>query len=463
MKHLLYAFAFLLLLSIAVSCSKTSFITSPDASVSFSSDTLHFDTVFTTTGSITQSFKIFNQNDQKLKLSAVKLMGGAASAFKVNVDGTSGISFSDIELLPNDSLYVFVSVSINPNSANLPFIVQDSILVNFNGNNRFIQLQAFGQNANFLRNRHITKDSAWNNDLPYVILGGVTVDSNVSLTIQKGCKIYSHADAPFIINGSLKIKGEAADNARVTFQGDRLDPDYRDLPAAWPGIFFSSSSNNNVLTYAIIKNAYQGIITEPVTSPGIKVTLNQCIIDNIYDAGIISVAASISAVNCLISNCGSNISISGGGLYSFIHCTVTTYGNVYITHKNPVLSVSNAYQNQIVPLTASFINCIFYGEGGIVDNEVLVDKKGSPSPANYNVSFQNVLYKNKTDQPNATFTNPLKNVLPQFDSIDAGRKYFDFHLKPTSPLIDAGVPAGITIDLDGKTRDAKPDIGCFEH
>jgi hypothetical protein len=218
-----------------------------------------------------------------------------------------------------------------------------------------------------------------------------------------------------------------------------------------------------VLNYAVIKNAYQGIITELVTSASTKIILNQCVIDNIYDAGIISVASSIRATNCLISNCGSNIAISGGGNYSFTHCTIATYGNQFIAHKNPVLSVSNAYQSQVVPLTAHFTNCIFYGEGGVTENEIIVDKKGSPTAADFDVVFQNVLYKNKTDQPNAAFNNSIKTVAPQFDSIDAGRRYFDFHLKSTSPAIDAGMPTGILTDLDGKMRDAKPDIGCYEH
>lgn len=465
MRHLVNAFTTLLFVITVVSCHKTSFITSPDASVSFSSDTLHFDTVFTTTGSVTQSFKIFNSNNQSLRLSNIKLMGGASSAFKINVDGTPGASFSNVELLPNDSLYVFVSVAINPNTANLPFVVQDSILVNFNGNSRFLQLQAYGQNANFFRNRHITKDSTWKSDLPFVILGGVTVDSNVSLTIQKGCKIYSHADAPFIVNGSLKVNGELATNSKVIFQGDRLDPDYRDLPASWPGILFSSSSSDNVLNYAIIKNAYQGIVTQLFTNANPKITLNSCVLDNIYDAGISSIASSIRATNCLITNCGSNISIAGGGVYNFIHCTVATYGNVYIAHKNPVLAVSNAYQSQVSPitLTAFFTNCIFWGEGGIAENEIVVEKLGSPPLGQYNVSFQNVLYKNKDDQPAATFTKSIKNVPPQFDSIDAGRRYFDFHLKSKSLAIDAGLPAGVATDLDGKPRDTTPDIGCYEH
>lgn len=343
--------------------------------------------------------------------------------------------------------------------------MQDSVQVNFNGNNRFIQLQAFGQNANFLRNRRITRDSTWKKNLPFVILGGVSVDSNVVLTIEKGTRVYAHADAPFIVNGSLRVNGDAAANERVVFSGDRLDPDYRDLPGGWPGIFFAETSSGNELNYAIIKNAYQGIITTVRTSSAPKIVLNQCIIDNVYDAGILSLASSIKATNCLISNCGSNIVIAGGGDYSFTHCTVATYGNVFIAHKNPVLIVSNAYQNQVIPLRAIFTNSIFYGEGGIAENEVLVEKKGTPTAADFNVRFDNVIYKNKVNDADVYFNaNSFKNQAPGFDSISAGRRYFDFHLKTGSKAIDAGNAAtGVRIDLDGKQRDLKPDIGCYEH
>jgi len=447
---------------IIVSCQKTSFIDSPNAAISFSADTLHFDTVFTTVGSVTQSFKIFNKNDQKLRLTQVKLMGGAQSPYKLNVDGAAGVSFSDIELEPNDSVYIFVSITINPNNEDLPFIEQDSILVNYNGNNKYVQLQAFGQNANFYHNQKITANTIWNSNLPYVIVGGLSVDSNVTLTINKGCRIYFHADAPFIVNGTLKVDGEVDDSTRVTFSGVRLDEGYKDLPAAWPGIYFTSSSINNVLTYAIIKNAYQGIITESANSNP-KITLNQCIIDNIYDAGIVSIASSIKAVNCLISNCGSNISIAAGGNYSFNYCTVASYANAYLDHKNPVLYVTNAYdQNQTFALNAHFQNCIFYGEGGTVEDEVVVDQQVSANL--FDVTFENVLYKNKTDKTDPLFKNSLKNEAPQFDSIDAGRRNFNFHLKATSPAIDKGIVTGILIDLDGKPRGTLnlPDLGCYE-
>jgi len=446
------------------SCSKTSFITSKDALVSTSADTLRFDTVFTTTGSVTHSFKIFNQNDQKLNISSVKLMGGPTSFFKMNVDGSPGTTFNNIEVAPNDSIYVFVTVTINPGASNLPFVVNDSVQVSYNGNNHFVQLEAYGQNANFIRSRRITTNTSWDNSLPYVILGGVLVDSNVTLNINKGCRIYAHADAPIIINGTLKVNGEKYDSTRVVFRGDRLDPDYKDFPGSWPGIYFGSSSRDNVLNFAIIKNAYQGIITQShAAGSNYKVTLNECIIDNIYDAGILSVNSSISARNCLITNCGNNIAIAAGGTFSFNHCTVASYANAFLAHKNPVLFISNMADGQSFALNASFKNSIFYGEGGAIDDEIVIDQKGTIAPT---IFFDNILYKNKNDiKPLPSNSINLKDQPPLFDSIDVGKRYFDFHLQLNSPAVNNGAASNVTIDLDGNLRgrlSGLPDIGCYE-
>jgi hypothetical protein len=167
-------------------CKKESFITSPDARVTITADTLKYDTVFTTTGSVTQSFKIVNENDQKISISTVKLIGGNSSAYKINVDGFVGPEITNLEIAANDSLYVFVSVFINQNANNLPFVVQDSIKVSYKGRDRWVQLEAWGQNAHFYRDKEITAHETWVNDLPYVILGSLIVDPNQTLTIEKG-------------------------------------------------------------------------------------------------------------------------------------------------------------------------------------------------------------------------------------------------------------------------------------
>lgn len=442
-------------------CRKENFITSPDARVVLSADTLKYDTVFTTTGSVTQSFKIINDNNQKLRISSIKLMGGAGSVFSMNVDGLAATEATNLEVAARDSLYVFVQVRVDPSADDLPFVARDSIVIAYNGVEKKVQLEAWGQNAHFFRNKEIISDETWGNDRPYVVLGYLYVAPGATLTLEKGVRIYAHADAPVIIDGSLRANGEKDTANRIYFQGDRLDQPYSDYPAAWPGIYFREGSSDNVLNHVVIKNAYQGIVTEgpsPNASP--KITLNQCIIDNAYDAGILGSQSSITATNCLVSNCGKNIVLEKGGSYDFTHCTVVAYSNSYINHKDPVLLVTDA--NAAMATSALFRNCIFWGESGAVDDEVVLDKKTAQP---FSVTFDQVLWKVKELPPAATIVapQPINNQPPVFDSIDVSRRIYRFYLQGTSPALNAGKVTGTGIDLDGNPRPVGlPDLGCYE-
>lgn len=454
------------LLLIFFSCKKESFITSPDAKVTITTDTLKYDTVFVNSGSVYQFFKIINENNQKLRLSSVQIMGGASSAFKLNVDGISIAQVNNLEIEANDSLYVFVQVNINQSANNLPFILRDSIQISYNGNHKMVQLEAWGQNAHFFRNKQITVNETWNNDLPYVILGSLIIYPNTILSINKGCRVYVHADAPIIVDGTLQVNGGKDTIDRVYFRGDRLDEPYKDFPAGWPGIFFLANSKDNVFNYAVIKNAYQAIaLQDPSPNANPKITLNECIIDNAYDAGIITVNSSVIAKNCLISNCGKNILLTKGGKYLFTHCTVASYSNNFIQHKDSVLSIFDYDLNKpsdIVQVDATFLNCIFWGEGGTVTTEIGIYKKSNSSK----IKFDNVLWKVQAAPIGAD--PPSGNVInqnPLFNSINISKNYYDFRLKsnPLSPAIDKGNLMTVgTPDLDGKQRINTPDLGCFE-
>src|SRR5437868_8772680 len=236
-KKLLPWFSILLLL---FACKKESFTYDSNAFLSTSSDSLHFDTVFTSTGSVMESVKIINNNNKGIHIRSISLAGSNSSSFHINEDGIEGPVINNIDLAASDSTYIFVTVKINPNNSGLPFIISDSIKIDYNGNSKWIQLDAYGQNAHFYRNKLITGNITWDSDLPYVILGSLVVDSGSSLTINKGCRIYIHADAPLLINGSLSILG--TDSSRVIMTGDRLDDPYAGFPASYPGIFFSRSS-----------------------------------------------------------------------------------------------------------------------------------------------------------------------------------------------------------------------------
>jgi hypothetical protein len=220
-------------------------------------------------------------------------------------------------------------------------------------------------------------------------------------------------------------------------------------------------SRNNIFNYAVIKNAYQGIVVaEP--SSGTKLTLNETIIDNAYDAGLLGINTSITARNLLVSNCGKNILLVKGGNYNFTHCTAATYSNNFIQHKDPVLVVSNYLNNVTSNLNAVFRNCIFWSDAnGLVNDEVLVLKQGNTS---FNVLFDQVLWRVQNNPANSTINGAINNQNPMFDSINTAQKIYSFRLKATSPAIDKGTGTAISTDLDGKPRlvGVKPDLGSYE-
>ncbi len=454
-------FSFTLLITVyLISCSKESFTTSSDAQLLLSEDSLSFDTLFTTTGSITHYFKIFNQNNRKLRISSIALSGKEESFFNINADGAVGPEVRDLEIEANDSLYVFVTAKIDPNTGNLPFIVQDSIFITWNGNVKKVRLSAWGQNANFLRSVVLDRNTLWTNTKPYVVLGGLIIEENVVLTIQKGTSIYMHADAPLIVKGKILAIGEHYDSTKIIFQGDRLDAGYKDYPGAWPGIYFNNTSTGSILKHVIVKNGYQGIVAEGTDD----LTLEECIIDNCYDAGLIGSRANLKAVNCLISNCGKNIMLIGGGNYEFIHCTSAAISNNFIQHKDPSLVITDFIKdgNDIItsPLKASFINSIIWGAYGSVEDEVITVREGNQS---FEANFTNCLWKVNNSPQSVTTVGIIENEDPLFSVLDTRSRIYDFQLQEGSLAIGAGSNIGIIKDLNGKDRKVNnPDIGAYE-
>ena len=410
---------------------------------------------------MTASFKIFNPHDARIRLASISLGGGTGSQFKINADGVPGPTVTDLEIAARDSAYVFVTVNVNPTSTTSPFIITDSITVSYNGRKDKVLLSAYGQNARYIRSERITANTTWNKSLPYVIIGGVQVDRNVTLNLEPGTRIYLHADAPFLVDGTLKAIGTRPDS--IVFRGDRLDKDYRDLPASWPGIYFRETSSGNQLRYVIIRNAYQGVVAFRPSPTLPKVDLSECIIDNVYDAAIYGINSSIRAVNCLVSNSGLNILLANGGDYEFTHCTVASYANSYIPHKKPVCVITNwdsTTQINSYALNARLRNNIFWGENGLVDNEVVVSRRGGGA---FSVLMENNLYKAAGTVEHATLLNNIVNQPPRFDSIREASRYYDFRIdKGISPAINKGRNLGVASDLEGKPRDGQPDIGCYE-
>jgi hypothetical protein len=454
-------YGWLLFVWMIAACTKDDFLNLPDARIRISADTIRFDTVFVTRGSTYRSFQLANDYNKPLLIRSIRLIGGTNSPFKLNLNGSAGTEFNNWIIPERDSVYGWVQVNIDPNNQTLPFVIRDSLLIEFNGRTQKIQLEAWGRNAHFLRNVQLTQSVTWSNDKPYVILDGLTIEPNATLTLSPGVELYMHANAPIVVKGSIRALGQADSSQRIRIQGDRLDEPYRDLPGAWPGIFIQPGSANNLFRYTLIRQAYQALVVEQggnATVPTLQ--LEQCEIDNAYEAGLISVNSSIRAENCLISNCGQNTVLIGGGNYVFNHCTIASYANRYLTHQKPVLTVTNSAGNITNPLQAQFRNCIFWGEGGTVEDEVAIIRNGTSA---FQVNFSHVLWKMRSTTLPATTDQIINNQPPLFESIEPGNNRYNFRLRTGSPALNAGTASSVLLDLDGKPRPVgQPDLGCFE-
>src|SRR5688572_26596393 len=117
----------LLVVSLSTSCRKEKFLTT-GGQIEFSTDTLMFDTVFTSQGSATRNIRIFNKQKDKVKLSSIRLKLGSKSPYRLNVNGIAGTEIKDVELAGNDSVWVFAAVTIDPTNEDNPFLVNDELV-----------------------------------------------------------------------------------------------------------------------------------------------------------------------------------------------------------------------------------------------------------------------------------------------------------------------------------------------
>jgi len=456
-------FSFLIFLVglLFLSCSKTSFTTSSNAYLLIP-DSIKFDTIFTSIGSTTQSFKIFNPNKQSIHINEIKLSGGENSYFKMNVNGQSNYDFQNIDLAGGDSMYVFVAVNITPNDSTMPFLAGDSIGITYNSHQQFVQLQAYGQNAVFMKAQTINQDTTWTNHLPIVLLGNLTVATNTTLTIEKGTKIYAHAKTAFEVNGTLIANGGTDTADRILFTNDRFDYPYVESTNQWFGINFGADSKGNILNNVTVLNAYIGIADTMLNQPqtAVRLSLNGCILSNHDYAALYLRNANASIINSLITNSGAQVILENGGDYSFNYCTLVGYNNNFVPHGNPSLIIDNNPEiGATSALQATITNCIVYGDY-TTEIETL-----EGALQNFSIDFNYGLYKVDSRLPLSgfTFSNSMQNTDPQFQEINGWANTYNFQLQATSPAIGTATPNATTTDILGQPRDAQhPTIGCYE-
>ncbi|MFT4679028.1 MAG: hypothetical protein ACI84C_002023 [Flavobacteriales bacterium] len=491
-KTLTLYFTFLLMMAILlVNCRKENLLTDSSAKLEFSVDTVLFDTVFTSIGSTTFLLKAYNPHNQEIEVSKIQIEQGSGSSYRINVDGIDGFSHNDVSILPNDSIFIFVEVTIDPANLDLPFIVEDNIVFQTNGNEQKVNLTAWGQDAYFhggLENITVLESNAeWNNDKPHVIYGIVAVDSAECLLINAGTQVYCHdGSGLYIYKGCLRVEGEL--NNEVVFQGDRLEPFYEDLSGQWGieidfeyetqfgletatitrgGIWFYECLESS-LEYAVLKNGIIGlqVDTSGVAAGEYAVTINNSIIKNMSAVGLYGVGGSVYGENDLIANCGQScMSLAVGGKYYFNQTTIANYWNES-NRQAPAFALTNYYEDlngnlQIRSVDANFKNCILYGNNADLNefSEFLIDLENEESQQ---FVFTNCFVDTERDvsDDGEHFFNLSNNPSePPFDNpFDAD---FDLPSSINSNLTSSQI-GGIGEDIEGWTRNSPTAFGCYE-
>ncbi|WP_316762972.1 hypothetical protein [Pedobacter aquatilis] len=456
MRSIIGVFLLLILIS---ACRKDERITTdPNAKLSFSSNAILFDTVFTSIGSTVRKIKISNKNNDALNISEIKLSGGNSSPFSININGQNLPSQTNLILNGQDSLNLFVKVTINPDSKSLSFLVKDSIVLTTNKNRQVIQLEAYGQNAVFINNQSITTNTIWNKTLPYIINGSVTIKNGSTLSIQPGAKIYFHKDAIMNVEGSLYASGTVSEP--IEFCSDRLETVYSDQPGQWKGIYLKSSGTG-VIKNAILKNASVGITSDSLSANNTpKLILTNSIVKNMQVAAYIGYHSELLAFNNVMHNCGNYLIYAiGGGNYNLKQNTFAGF-NLNFPRKTAALTFSDylttkAFNNLQLNLTNNII-------WGSLTNELDIQKKST-------AIVQSNLFSNLIKTTNTGYNNNgnMINIDPLFASSSQG----NFALLNNSPALKKGLDLSADVyfnlylnhDLNNITRIFPSSLGCYEN
>lgn len=450
---------FCLMIAGLISCmSDPDFSSSPNKLLTFSTDTLRFDTLFADIPSATRWLKVYNRNKEPLLISDIRL-SSENKEFRINVDGESGTTFQHIEILGKDSIFIAVETTLSPSGSNDPVIARDAILFSFNGITQKIELEALSWDAvkwnGMIVNKHLTLTS----EKPYLIYDSLYVAPDALLDVKPGAKLFFHKKARLIVDGSLHAVGVLG--KPIVFRGDRLDDMLSGLPydkvaGQWGGITFTDNSYDNKFYYCDIHSAVDAVRIngKNTTSSQPQLIIKNSIIHNSLKTGLYAQNTNLSVSGVQISNSGENLVDLNGGIYDFTNCTIAnlySFGPIY----GYALNVASDEKNSAV----SIRNSIVWGKNR---NEIYLS-----SSTDHPIIFtcENSLLKGKEEQSD-NYVNVIWNKDPQFvvKGID---HYFDFRLDSASVARKLGkqpIAPALDVDYYGINRNVEnPDAGAYEY
>lgn len=478
MKRLLYILLFSLLL--LPSCKENIVSTDPTMRLSFSTETLRFDTVFTNIGTATRRVMVYNRNPNAVRIRRVWMESG--QYFRINLNGENTIErMENIVLRGNDSMYVFVQAMIDPQASNSPVLIEDAIHFDINDQIQDLHLEAYGQDVRLIRTegRHTIYESptTFTAAKPYLIYD--TLDILSGLTIKAGARLYFHQGASLCCYGRVLAQGTS--DKPIIMMGDRLDQLFDSVPYAyasggWDGVYLlhpvGKTAETHQFNYVDIRSGNVGLYCLSQSDDMPTIRMNNCRIHNQALYGLVLQDCNAEVCNTEISNTAAYSVYLSGGKHLFTFSTIASYFNStdIRIQSTPREDVAAVYINNLSKLGAEteahFRSCII---AGMRSNNVVV---ATPLPQYYAGSFEHCYLKADTlDIVHATGNiywqkeddeHLFRNTFYKYKEY----QYYDFRLDSLSAargIADTTLVTQYPTDRLGNPRPASaPDPGCYQ-
>lgn len=462
-KHILF-FSFWVALFV-ISCNRDDIsFDAPSQKLRFSEDTLVLDTVYNQARSETYAVKIYNDENKDISIPKIYLEGGAASQYKINVDGKPGTEFTNVPLRKNDSLYIIVEIA--PNSNATEAIAEDRIQIESPAGNQHATLLSVVQDVDFIIStgenpKILTDNTTWDKTKAKIIYGDLKLADGKTLTLSEGTKVYFHKDANLKIGKNAQLIANGTLGKEVILRGDRNDAKHDTLPLNWGGIKLEQGAIAN-LNYAKIFGGTNGLHLDNATAH-----IKNTIIHTFQEFGILGINATVDAQNLVMNNCGeADLGIFKGGSYDILHSTFANYWNLNGALPGLVLYASNEFNNgntteQGALTKLNIKNSVIYS-----DRSNAVQFKPT-SGQTFNYFFENCLMN--YDATSAGFTwdgntkivSSIKNEDPKFENYFTQK--MNLRVKTDSPAKGKGkFDSSSPTDIVGVTRTNPPTIGAYQ-
>lgn len=465
MRNLIYLIL-LPLAALLAACIEDSVSGSPSDQPTFSVDTLYMGTVYTTDGSPTSRFTVYNRHGKVISISSIALRDDEGNLFRLNVDGISGRTFSNVEIRPKDSIYVYVETTLPVNNrdeavtrrAHLDFVTA--------GVTRTVVLSADGQDVSRQRGTVIDRDTRWRAGKPYQIFDSLVVSKGASLTLDAGVELRFHDKAYMRVDGTLVCRGTA--DRPVSMTGDRTGNVASTLPyelmsGQWGGVVFGTDSRDNLLMYCTIRNSEYGLVLDSIPhGPNPALTMVNTQVRNTKGYIVTALHSDVTAYGCELTDASQGIMYLRGGQHRIDRCTIANYylftalGGAAVQFDH--FDADSDDGSGLPLLDADITNTIIYGNGTDLSEG---DLTGTA------ITLRRCLLKSAgSDDDN--FINCLWDTDPEYYTVRE-EYYFDYRVKPGSPAVDAAdmsltpvLPFGLSIPATDRTgAAATPTVGAY--